>query len=410
MTAEVLRDAVHDRVGAELERALQRRRGERVVDHDLRARRVCDRGHGLDVDDLQQRVRRCLDPHEPRLGTDRAGERVGIGEVARRHLETPRAEHLGEQAVRAAVHVVGQHHVVAGPQRQQQRRLGGHPAREREPALAAFERGERAARAPRASGSPTARVVPHLRVADVVLGVRRGLIDRHVHRAEGGVGILPGVDRARLESVGPQRGGRPSRPASPLELLPARGRRRRPRAPTWTYSAPVVSRRELRGGPHLRAAPARAVADRAARSLRRASARTDGTPPRAAAPRRQHDHALRGVAEERVAGPRGRATRSARRARRPPGRACAAASVGTPCARRIALTPVALVRRRPRAGARHPAAPPRSRTGTPRSRVARARPVVSSGYPRAVGGANTAMPRSIHSKNGFSRRPPSGVG
>ena len=64
VTAEVLRRRVHDEVGAELERLLQVRRRERVVDDEQRTdrvRRVC----GLaDVDDVQKRVRRRLDPHE----------------------------------------------------------------------------------------------------------------------------------------------------------------------------------------------------------------------------------------------------------------------------------------------------------------------------------------------------------
>ena len=63
VAAEVLRRRVDDGVGAEVERLLQVRRRERVVDDEQRAdrvRRVC----GLaDVDDVQQRVRRRLDPH-----------------------------------------------------------------------------------------------------------------------------------------------------------------------------------------------------------------------------------------------------------------------------------------------------------------------------------------------------------
>ena len=44
-----------------------------------------------------------------------------------------------------------------------------------------------------------ARVVPRLRLADRLLRVRRGLVDRDVDRAELGVGVLAGVDRPRLE-------------------------------------------------------------------------------------------------------------------------------------------------------------------------------------------------------------------
>ena len=51
VAAEVLRGRVHDDVGAELERPLQERRRERVVDDDARAALVRDRAHAEDVDD-----------------------------------------------------------------------------------------------------------------------------------------------------------------------------------------------------------------------------------------------------------------------------------------------------------------------------------------------------------------------
>ena len=46
---------------------------------------------------------------------------------------------------------------------------------------------------------PGARVVPRLRLADRRLRVRRGLVDRDVHRAVLGIGVLADVDRPRLE-------------------------------------------------------------------------------------------------------------------------------------------------------------------------------------------------------------------
>ena len=71
---------VHDRVGAQLQRALVDRRRERVVDRDERA--PADRGDlRLQVDDVQQGVGRRLDPHQlgvlaaarPRSPPDRPG-------------------------------------------------------------------------------------------------------------------------------------------------------------------------------------------------------------------------------------------------------------------------------------------------------------------------------------------------
>ena len=66
VAAEVLRRRVDDDVGAELERPLQIRRRERVVDDEDRAGRVRRVGGRADVDDVEQRVRRRLDPDHAR--------------------------------------------------------------------------------------------------------------------------------------------------------------------------------------------------------------------------------------------------------------------------------------------------------------------------------------------------------
>ena len=65
VAAEVLRQRVDDDVGAERERLLEVRRGERVVDDDEGADLVRGRRGGADVDDVQRWIRRRLDPDEP---------------------------------------------------------------------------------------------------------------------------------------------------------------------------------------------------------------------------------------------------------------------------------------------------------------------------------------------------------
>ena len=67
VAAEVLRRRVDDEVGAERERLLEVRRGEGVVDDEQRAGGVGGVGGAADVDDVQQRVRRRLDPDEARV-------------------------------------------------------------------------------------------------------------------------------------------------------------------------------------------------------------------------------------------------------------------------------------------------------------------------------------------------------
>ena len=66
-SAEVLRRRVHDHAAAELERPLQRRRREGVVGDGARAGLLRDGRHRRDVDALQQRIRRRLDPDDARL-------------------------------------------------------------------------------------------------------------------------------------------------------------------------------------------------------------------------------------------------------------------------------------------------------------------------------------------------------
>ena len=105
--AEVLGGRVNDDVGAELERLLQVRRRERVVDHEDRAggvRCICG---GTDVDDVEQGIRGRLDPDHPRALVDVSGE-VGR-DLLRCHVVEDvalRLVDLGEHPIRAAVDVV----------------------------------------------------------------------------------------------------------------------------------------------------------------------------------------------------------------------------------------------------------------------------------------------------------------
>ncbi len=103
VAAEVLRRRVDDDVGAELERALKIWSRERVVDGDHCSRLPRGVGDRADVDEVQQRVRRGLQPDEPGALVDRLGDRVVRGEL---ELVALRLVDLGEEPVRAAVDVV----------------------------------------------------------------------------------------------------------------------------------------------------------------------------------------------------------------------------------------------------------------------------------------------------------------
>ena len=198
MPAEVLRHRVQHHVGAELERPLQVRGRERVVHDAPRARPVREVRHGGDVDHLQEGVGGGLHPHERRVLAHDGTARDEVRHVHGVEREAPLVHHPREQSVRSPVHVVRDQHVVAGLQREQQGRRRPEAAREAEALRTSFERREHLLQrlARRVAG---ARVVPRLRLADRRLSVGRGLVDRDVHRAELGIGILPDVDRPRLE-------------------------------------------------------------------------------------------------------------------------------------------------------------------------------------------------------------------
>ena len=204
MPAEVFGGRVHDDVGAEDERLLQRRRRERVVDDDEGADRVPDLGEAGDVGDPQQRVRRRLDPHDlRRRGLDGGAHGVEITHVDDAQAHAPRPEHPGEQSVGAAVDVAAEQHLVAGRERgAQQRVFGGEPRGERERVRPALDRGElglqRCAR--RVSAAPV--LVPTAQPADAVLGIRRREVHGRNDGAGGGVGLLAGVDGEAREPAG----------------------------------------------------------------------------------------------------------------------------------------------------------------------------------------------------------------
>ena len=200
MAVEVLGRRMHDDVGAVFERALQDRRGEGVVDRDQQAVLLRDGGDGGDVDDLQQRVGRGLDPHQPGLRRDRGFERRRIREVD--EAEVQRRAALAdalEQPVAAAVQVVHRDDVVAAVQQFQQGRGRRQPGREREAAAAALQR-RHAALVGEAGRVVGARILEALVHARAGLRVGAGRVDRRHHRAGGRIRRLAAMDRQRAET------------------------------------------------------------------------------------------------------------------------------------------------------------------------------------------------------------------
>ena len=115
VAAEVLGRRVHDRAGAELQRSLDRGGGEGVVHGHQGVARALD--DGGDVHDVEQRVRRGLDPDEPRLGrTARSTASRSVWSTMS-YSRPEAAEDLVDQPVGAPVEIEREDHVIAAPSR-----------------------------------------------------------------------------------------------------------------------------------------------------------------------------------------------------------------------------------------------------------------------------------------------------
>ena len=197
---QVLGGRVDHHVDAEAERLLEVGAREGVVADGEPSVPAGDGGHRLEVDELQRGVGRGLDPDAARPSGRRAGEVGRVGQVGVGEVEPVVAQDPLEQAEGAAVHVVHRDDVVARLEEVHDRRRGGHPAREGEPEAAPLER-RHVRLVGRARGVLRARVVVTAVPARRLLDERRGLVDRRHDGARRRVGLLPRVDRQRLEPV-----------------------------------------------------------------------------------------------------------------------------------------------------------------------------------------------------------------
>ena len=79
--AEVLRHRVQDEIGAERERLLQVRRREGVVDHDLDVASLAQIDDRRDVDNLEERIGRALEPDDLRPIGDCGRDLLRVGRI-----------------------------------------------------------------------------------------------------------------------------------------------------------------------------------------------------------------------------------------------------------------------------------------------------------------------------------------
>src|SRR5262249_45698145 len=140
MAVEILGRRMHNHVESELKWTLHVRTRKRVVRDGHGTKSASDFGDLLEVDELEHRVGRRLDPDEP--GT----RRRSCADVFRiAHIYVTECEAGGtasdaiEKAKGAAVHVIGGDDVVACVEAIEQRGGGGQTRGERKTAFARFE-------------------------------------------------------------------------------------------------------------------------------------------------------------------------------------------------------------------------------------------------------------------------------
>ena len=106
VSGEELARRVHDDIGAPLERAVQVRGGEGVVDDQRHAGLVRDGGDGGNIQDLVARVRDRLGEEDARFGANESVPGIRIIDVVYEvDLDTETREVLSEQAARPLVDV-----------------------------------------------------------------------------------------------------------------------------------------------------------------------------------------------------------------------------------------------------------------------------------------------------------------
>ena len=134
-------------------------------------------------------------------GPDRGADGVDVAHRGRAVVEAPDLLDLVEEAERAAVRVVGDDGVVAGPgERTDQGVLGGQPAGEGEAALTHLDGGQRTLQRGAGGVGRAAVLVAAAQAADTVLLVGAGGVDGRDHRSGHLVRLVARVDRPRLET------------------------------------------------------------------------------------------------------------------------------------------------------------------------------------------------------------------
>jgi hypothetical protein len=196
MSREIFCRRMKHEIGAKLERPLENRRCECVVDQTESAVGVGNFCRRSDVADPEQRVGRRFDPDQPGAPGDGALDFSDIGGLNEGKREPETFQHRAKKPVGAAVHVARGDHVISAFE---QKHRSGRCAHTRGESEAVF--GRLQARERRLQRRPRRVICTRVVVAFVNAGralrERARLVDRNSNRAGCRFGFLSGVDRAR---------------------------------------------------------------------------------------------------------------------------------------------------------------------------------------------------------------------
>ncbi|RUP51680.1 hypothetical protein BC936DRAFT_146634 [Jimgerdemannia flammicorona] len=142
MTVDVLRNGMNDDIRAELERVLEVRTQEGVVDDEHGAVVVNTLGDGADVDEAESGVGRGFNPDELCVGLKVALDVIRIVHIYKVRADAELTGHLGEVAVGTAVHVVHGDHVRVRTERLHNTRCCRRAGAEGKAVLALLERSD----------------------------------------------------------------------------------------------------------------------------------------------------------------------------------------------------------------------------------------------------------------------------
>ncbi|MNC22446.1 hypothetical protein D3C75_704480 [compost metagenome] len=140
MAVDVFSGTVHHNIGSQLQRLLQTRAHEGVVNNDGKLMQLAGLGNLLDIKDRQLRVGGCFDIDSFRIGLNRLEHCRSIRTIDKVALDTePRCEG-SQEVIRAAVHILCYQDMISILQEAKQGNGdGGHSAGNTQGIFAAFQ-------------------------------------------------------------------------------------------------------------------------------------------------------------------------------------------------------------------------------------------------------------------------------